>query len=153
MTSWAFSPSWRACAVASEKGIIEIVSPATNAVEQRLRGHVGGGGLWSGAECIVWHGEKLLASASNGDRTARIWRIPDGKQIWEYRIEESTNKAFFFGPEAIVFDPVKPRAWTGVNCVREFEIPCCEAGAWAFAEPDTEAMDFASLTPPAARAG
>jgi formylglycine-generating enzyme required for sulfatase activity len=150
-TSWAFSPSWKACAVASEKGIIEIVSPATNGVEQRLRGHVGGGGLWSGADCIVWHGEKLLASASNGDRTARIWRLPDAKQIWEYRIEESPNKAFFFGPEAIVFDPVKPRAWTGVNCVREFEIPCCEAGAWAVTEPDTEAMDFAALAPPAAR--
>lgn len=152
-TSWAFSPSWRACAVASDKGVIEIVSPATNGVEQRLRGHVGGGGVWSGAQCIVWHGEKLLASASNGDRTARIWRLPDGKQIWEYRIEESPNKAFFFGPEAIVFDPVKPRAWTGVNRVREFEIPCCEAGAWAVAEPDTEAMDFAALAPPAARAG
>ena len=145
MTSWAFSPSWRACAVGNASGLIEIVAVGTNTVEQRLRGHSGDDGIFDGPQCLAWHGESLLGSASNGDRTVRIWRIPDGRQIWEYRIAESPNNTFFFGPEAVVFDPGRPRLWTGVTRLREFEIPTCDAASWVVPRPDDEGLDISAL--------
>lgn len=140
-SAWALSPSWALCAVGCKSGVIEVVSVATGQTVSRLLGHS------AGPDCIAWHGETVLGSASQDDQTCRIWRLPDARQTWEYRMSEAPH-SFFIGPRTLVFDESRPRVWTGVTRLRELALPACDEQAWRIGKPAAEEKDFIRASGP-----
>jgi hypothetical protein len=137
ITSFAPSPDWSLCAVGYGSGTIRILELRNTSDRIRLRGHSGP------VVDLSWHGNNLLASASEQDRSVRVWNVGEGKQLWQFNVAQSSNFGLA-GPNAVCFDPDAPRLWTGVFDVRCFVIPPLEKEAWEPSGPLDEAIEFGS---------
>ncbi len=134
---FAPSPDWSRCAVATESGAIKILSLQDAAVIATLRGHT------KPAEGLAWHGNDWLASASREDFTVRVWNVGERAVVWQFDAGET--RAWTIGPDAVCFEPGKPRLWTGAEALRRFGIPPLAKESWQASTPRTEAVDFASM--------
>jgi formylglycine-generating enzyme required for sulfatase activity/tRNA A-37 threonylcarbamoyl transferase component Bud32 len=138
IVAFAPSPDWSLCAVGYESGTIRVLDVEENTDRIKLRGHT------RGVTGLAWHGNNLLASASDSDRSVRLWNVHPGKQLWQINLESKGSSGRSWGPQVVCFDPDEPRVWTGVFDIKCYAIPPLEKEAWGISAPQSEAVDFGS---------